>query len=593
MKQENIRNFAIIAHIDHGKSTLSDRLLEVTNTVTKREMKEQLLDQMDLERERGITIKLQPVRMKYEGHVLNLIDTPGHVDFSYEVSRSLAACEGVLLVVDSTQGIQAQTLANVYAALEHDLTIIPVVNKIDLPNAMPDQVAEELETVLGFDKDEIIFVSAKTGENIDELLKDIIKRIPAPKGNPDENLRCLIFDSSYDKHRGVVAYIRIVDGEIKKNDEIKLLGSSKKSTTLDVGYFRPKLTTSQGLKTGEVGFIVTGLRDVRSARVGDTITHLKDFEKTEALPGYKEIKPMVYADIFPMNADDYPELRDAMDKLSLNDASLTFDPEHIPSLGHGFRVGFLGLLHMDIVQERLSREFNIDVIATAPSVAYKVNLDDGQTVSIKSAAEMPDPSKVESIEEPWVETNIVIPNEHIGGIMELVTSRRGTLGDTEYLGANRVNIQAEMPLAEVIVDFYDKLKTVTSGYASLNYIFKDYRIGDLVKLDVLVAGEAVEALSSITHVENSESYGRDLAQKLKDLIPRQQFDVPIQAAVGGKIIARETIKAYRKDVTQKLYGGDVTRKRKLLEKQKQGKKRMKRVGQVDIPQEAFFAVLKK
>ncbi len=593
MSVSSIRNFCIIAHIDHGKSTLADRLLEVTHTVSKREMKEQMLDQMDLERERGITIKLQPVRMEHKNHILNLIDTPGHVDFTYEVSRSLAACEGALLVVDASQGVQAQTLANVYLALEHDLTIIPVINKIDLPNAMPERVAAELQTVFGFKAEEIVFVSAKTGEGIDGLLDAVIERIPTPTGEISAALRCLIFDSIYDTHRGVVAYVRVVDGKLSKNDQVKMLGSGEEVTVLDVGYFKPRLVGHPEIKAGEVGYIVTGLRNVRGARVGDTVTHLKGAANVLALPGYKEVQPMVYADIFPVSGDDYPMLRDAVEKLSLNDASLTFAPEHIPTLGHGFRMGFLGLLHMDIVQERLSREFNVDVIATAPSVAYRVNLREGPKREVKSAAELPDPSYIQSVEEPWAEVNILAPEDYLGGIMELVTARRGMIGNVEYIGSNRVNLHAQMPLASVIVDFYDRLKSITSGYGSLNYYVKEYRADDLVKLDILVAGEPVEALSMIVHRSESESTGRKVVDKLKDLIPRQQFEIPLQAAIGGKIIARETIRAFRKDVTGYLYGGDVTRKMKLLKKQKEGKKRMKQVGRVQIPQEAFLAVLKK
>lgn len=588
---QKIRNFCIIAHIDHGKSTLADRLLEVTHTISKREMKDQVLDQMDLERERGITIKLQPVRMEHKGHILNLIDTPGHVDFTYEVSRSLAACEGALLVVDSTQGVQAQTLANVYLALEHDLAIIPVINKIDLPNARPQEVAAEIEAVFGFKKEEMIYVSAKTGEGMDKLLEAIVERIPMPEGKPEAALRCLIFDSVYDIHRGVIAYVRVVDGKLSKNEQIRMIVSKTEATALDVGYFKPKLVSSGGLSAGEVGFIVTGLRDVKSARVGDTVTRSKD--QAKPLEGYKDIKPMVFADIFPVSGDDYPELREAMDKLSLNDASLTFEPEHIPSLGHGFRCGFLGLLHMDIVQERISREFNVDVIATAPSVAYKVNLGNGTQIIAKSASDLPDPSSIDSIEEPWVNIDIVSPKDYVGGLLDLVTSRRGAMKNMEYIGTNRVNIHAEMPLANVIVDFYDRLKSITSGYASLNYALSDYRVDDLVKVDVLVAGEMVEALSIIVHRSESQTVGKKLVEKLKELIPRQQFEVALQAAIGGKIIARETIKAVRKDVTGYLYGGDVTRKMKLLKKQKEGKKRMKQIGKVHIPSEAFLAVLRK
>jgi GTP-binding protein LepA len=595
--QQNIRNFCIIAHIDHGKSTLADRLLEMTKTVTAREMKEQLLDQMDLERERGITIKLQPVRMDYslagQEYILNLIDTPGHVDFSYEVSRSLAACEGAILVVDSTQGIEAQTLANAYLAVEHNLTLIPVVNKIDLPNSDREKTAQELVSVFGFKPEEILYASGKTGEGVDGILEAIVNRIPAPTGDADKPTRALIFDSMYDIHRGVITYVRIVDGKLGQNDKIYMMGSATGAESLEVGFFRPRMNKSQALNTGEVGYIVTGLRDVSKARVGDTITLLDQKTKISALPGYKHVTPMVYASIFPVAGDDYPLLRDAMEKLKLNDAALEFEPENIPSIGFGFRTGFLGLLHMDIVQERLSREYNLDLVLTAPSVAYELVSTSGEVMTIHNPAQFPDPSIIREIREPWMNVTILTPSDYIGSIMEIVTQRRGISRDIKYLGSERVEMFFEMPLSSIIVDFYDKLKSVSSGYASLNYDYLELRAGDLVKVDILVGGEKIDALASIMHRSTAESEGRSLVSKLKGLIPRQQFEIAIQAAIGGKVIARETISALRKDVTGYLYGGDVTRKMKLLNKQKKGKKRMKKIGKVDIPQEAFLAVLQK
>lgn len=594
---KTIRNFCIIAHIDHGKSTLADRLLEITHTVSNREMKEQLLDSMDLERERGITIKLQPVRMGYEynneNYILNLIDTPGHVDFSYEVSRSLAACEGAILVVDSTQGIEAQTLANAYLAIEHNLKIIPVINKIDLPNADPEKVSQELVDAFGFDRNEILHASGKTGQGVEEIIKAVIKRVPAPTGNENGPLRALIFDSSYDIHRGVIAFVRVVDGSLDQNQEIYMFGSQTKADSLEVGFFKPKMVKSASLKTGETGYIVTGLREVSKARVGDTITLSNTRAQVEALPGYKHVTPMVYAGIFPVSGDDYPLLRDAMDKLKLNDAALEFEPENIPSIGFGFRTGFLGLLHMDIVQERLSREYDLDLVLTAPSVAYKIVLTSGDQLLVHNPAQFPDPSSIKEILEPWMDVTILCPSGYIGPILEIVTQRRGVSKDIKYIGSDRVEMVFEMPLSSIIIDFYDKLKSVSSGYASLNYDYKELRPGDLVKVDVLVAGEKVEALAAIMHRSTAESDGRELVAKLKQLIPRQQFEIAIQAAIGAKVIARETISAFRKDVTGYLYGGDVTRKMKLLNKQKRGKKRMKKIGKVDIPQEAFLAVLKK
>ncbi len=596
-EQKNIRNFCIIAHIDHGKSTLADRLLEITHTVQKRDMKAQLLDQMDLERERGITIKLQPVRMNYKlddvDYVLNLIDTPGHVDFTYEVSRSLACCEGAILVVDSTQGIEAQTLANVYLALEHDLTIIPIVNKIDLPNSDRKKTAEELKTAFGFTDEEILYASGKTGEGVEDIIKEVIKKVPAPKGDPTKPVTALIFDSIYDIHRGVVAYVRVFDGELFPREKIYMIGSDTESETLEIGYFKPKMERGGEILTGEVGYIVTGLRDVSKARVGDTITLFEGRQTAKALPGYKHVKPMVYATIFPVSGDDYPILREGMGKLKLSDAALEFEPINIPSIGFGFRTGFLGLLHMDIVQERLTREYNLDLILTAPSVAYRIEKTDNKEFYIHNPAEMPDASVIKNIWEPWMTVNILTPSDYIGPIMEIANQRRAISKDIKYIGATRVDMSFEMPLANIIIDFYDKLKSVSSGYASLNYEFIEERIGDLVKVDILVANEPVAALSAIMHRSTAANDGKELAEKLKTLIPKHQFEIAIQAAIGGKIIARETISALRKDVTGYLYGGDVTRKMKLLNKQKKGKKRMKQIGRVEIPQEAFLAVLKK
>lgn len=618
----NIRNFCIIAHIDHGKSTLADRLLEVTHTVSKREMKDQVLDQMDLERERGITIKLQPVRMDYEyqassaertgdsgiqnstlyagRYTLNLIDTPGHVDFSYEVSRSLACCEGAILVVDSTQGIEAQTLANAHLALEHNLKLIPVVNKIDLPNSDRKKTADEIMAAFGFEEKDILYASGKTGEGVEDILRAVVERVPAPTGSSDKPLRALIFDSLYDIHRGVVTYIRVFDGQLKPREKIFMIGGKTEAESLEVGYFKPKMEKGDGIKTGEVGYIVTGLRDVSKARVGDTVTRTQwasswntKMPIVEALPGYKHVKPMVYATIFPVSGDDYPALREGMDKLKLSDAALEYEPENIPSIGFGFRTGFLGLLHMDIVQERLTREYDLDLVLTAPSVAYTITKTDGTVLIVHNPAQFPDAGLIREIREPWMKVNILTPSDYIGPIMEIVNQRRGLSGDITYLGSNRVDMNFEMPLSNIIVDFYDKLKSVSSGYASLNYDFLGERPGELVKVDVMVAGEKVDALAAIMHRSIAESEGRELVSKLKTLIPKQQFEIAIQAAIGGKIIARETISALRKDVTGYLYGGDVTRKMKLLNKQKKGKKRMKKIGKVDIPQEAFLAVLKR
>ena len=596
MDPSRIRNFCIIAHIDHGKSTLADRLLEITGTVEKRKMKEQLLDSMDLERERGITIKLQPVRMTYRlqhtTYELNLIDTPGHVDFAYEVSRSLAACEGAILVVDATQGIQAQTLANVKLAEEHNLKLIPVINKIDLPNASPEDVADEVKKAFGFTDEEIIFASGKTGEGVDKILEAIIKRISSPKGSKDADLQALIFDSKYDKHQGVVAYVRVMNGSIKANEKIKFINSRAEASAIGVGYFTPELKDLGYLETGQVGYIITGLREVSRARVGDTIT-LSNHPAASALPGYKEIKPMVFASIFPETGDDYPVLRDAMDKLKLNDASLSYEPESIPSLGFGFRTGFLGLLHMDIVRERLTREFNLDLVLTAPSVAYVVRTHDRKESTIYNPAGLPDPAHIDILLEPWITLDIIVPERYLGGVIGLVTGRRGVYRDTSYLGPGRLNLHFEIPLANVITDFYDKLKSLSSGYASMNYDFLEYRPGDLVKLEILVASDKVDALATIIHRSLAETEGRRIVEKLKELLPKRQFAVALQAAIGGKIIARETLAAMRKDVTAGLYGGDVSRKLKVLKKQKKGKLRLKTHGRVDIPHEAFITLMKR
>ncbi|HEX2909781.1 MAG TPA: translation elongation factor 4 [Chloroflexia bacterium] len=590
-----IRNFCIIAHIDHGKSTLADRLLEVTGTVSQREMQEQLLDSMDLEREKGITIKARAVRMNYRAkdgneYELNLIDTPGHVDFTYEVSRSLSACEGAILVVDATQGIEAQTLANLYMAVEQDLTIIPVINKIDLPAAQPEVVAAEIEKTIGLFREEIIEASAKMGTGITDILEAVVQRIPPPKGNPDKPLRALIFDSHYDAYKGVIAYCRVFDGKVTSEDVIKMMATEKSADILEVGVFRPHPTPIREINTGETGYIATGLKVVADCQVGDTIT-LASHPATEALPGYRPAKPMVFAGIYPINSDDYSELRDALEKLKLNDASLVYEPETSAALGFGFRCGFLGLLHMEIIQERLEREYNLELLATAPSVEYRVMRTNGDLITVDNPSDMPNPGEIAAIEEPWMTISIITPTRYIGPIMELVTTRRGVYTKMEYLDESRVLLNYDMPLAELIVDFYDQLKSRTQGYASLDYSFNAYKEADLVKLDILVAGQPVDALSLITHRDKAFSQGRALTTKLRGLIPRQLFEVPIQAAIGSKVVARETISAMRKNVLAKCYGGDITRKRKLLEKQKEGKARMKMVGNVEIPQEAFMAVL--
>ncbi len=596
---ENIRNFSIIAHIDHGKSTLADRLLEVTGTISEREMKSQLLDQMDIEQERGITIKLQPVRMAHKGHTLNLIDTPGHVDFTYEVSRSLAAVEGTLLLVDCTQGVQAQTLANLYLALEQDLEIIPVVNKVDLPNADVEKTKAEIINLIGCKDEDIILASGKTGEGVPEILDAIIERIPAPEGSPEKPLRALIFDSYFDEYKGVVASVRVIDGEVAKGTGAYYMGTKGQAGVVDVGYFTPKFTSSKHIATGEIGLIATGLKNIADCKVGDTITLEKNKDTVEQLDGYKEIKPMVFAGIFPKEGNDYGALRDAMEKLSLSDSSLHFEPEHSKALGHGFRCGFLGLLHLEIVQERLRREHNLEITATVPSVAYRVLKSSGETMTVTSPLDLPDPTHIKEIKEPWVKVDIVTTQETIGGIMTLVQDKRGEYVNTEYLstniGTNRVILHYNIPLASILVDFYDKLKTISSGYGSMNYEFKELRVADVVRLNILVAEEPVEALATIVWRDEAFKTGKAIVKQLKETLPRQMFALKIQAAIGGKIIAAERLSAMRKDVTAKLYGGDVTRKRKLLEKQKKGKKKMMAMGsgKVDIPPEAYIAVLKR
>ncbi|HLI07138.1 MAG TPA: translation elongation factor 4 [Ktedonobacteraceae bacterium] len=594
--QAHIRNFCIIAHIDHGKSTLADRLLEYTGTISKRELTEQVLDQMELEREKGITIKAQAVRMHYtarngQDYELNLIDTPGHVDFTYEVSRSLAACEGAVLVIDATQGIEAQTLANLYLAVEADLAIIPVINKIDLPSAEPERVKQEIEDVIGLPAEDSILASAKEGIGTQEILEAIIKQVPPPTGNARRPLRALVFDSHYDPYKGVIAYVRIVDGALHAGERIAMMATGSTTEVLEVGYFHPRLTSTEALTTGEVGYIATGFKNVKDCRVGDTVTVPGALGQVEPLPGYKPAKPMVFAGIYPVEGNDYPLLRDALDRLKLNDASLFYEPETSNALGFGFRCGFLGLLHMEIIQERIEREYGLDILATAPGVEYYVTKTGGEVVKVDNPTDFPNPGEIEKVEEPWMDISIFTPTRYIGTIMDLVTTRRGTFKEMKYIEAERVLLTYSMPLAELIVDFYDQLKSRTQGYASLDYTFAGYHESDLVKLDILVNGQPVDALSLILHRDKAYAQGRQLVEKLRSLIPRQLFEVPIQAAIGSRVIARETVKALRKDVLAKCYGGDVTRKRKLLEKQKEGKKRMKMVGNVEIPQEAFMAVL--
>jgi len=589
---QNIRNFSIIAHIDHGKSTLADRLLELTGTVEHREMKEQLLDSMDLEREKGITIKLQPVRMNYKGHQLNLIDTPGHVDFSYEVSRSLQACEGALLVVDASQGIQAQTLANVYLAIEQDLTIIPVLNKIDLPAANVDKVSQEVVSLLGCTREEIIGVSAKTGENVEAVLDAVIEKIPAPIESGGEQSRALVFDSVYDEYRGVILYVRMFDGALNKSEEIYLLSSEAEGLAIEVGSLQPARTPTKSLQAGEIGYIVTNLKSVAEARVGDTVTAASKRAET-ALPGYKQVIPFVYAGLFPSSADDYQDLKDALEKVALNDAALQYEPENSQVLGFGFRVGFLGLLHLEIVRERLERHYKLDLVVTNPSTNYEVTLADGSVQQIRSAANLPDPSLIEEIREPWIRGEIIVPTEYVGNVIQLVVSTRGQQRNVSYMDEDLATVAFDAPLANVLTDFYDQLKSTTSGYGTLSYEIEGYRTEDLVRLDVLIGGERMDSLSIMTHRSESQYLGRELLRKLKEVIPRQLFEVALQSAIGGKIIAREDIKALGKNVTGHLYGGDVSRKKKLWAKQKAGKARMKKFGKVDIPNEAFTVMLKK
>ncbi len=596
MKQSHIRNFSIIAHIDHGKSTLADRLLEATGTLTDRERTDQFLDKMELERERGITIKAQAVRLLYtaqngEEYILNLIDTPGHVDFSYEVSRSLAACEGALLVVDASQGVEAQTLANVYLAIEQDLEVVPVLNKIDLPSAEPERVREEIEEIIGIDASEAVATSAKTGLGIQDALEAIVAKVPQPTGDPEAPLKALIFDSWYDSYQGVVVLIRVVDGVIRKGDRIRLMASKSEHEVLKVGVFSPHLKDVGALSAGEVGFITASIKVVQDAKVGDTITHIKRPAEKQ-LPGFQEVKPMVFSGLYPVDSGDYDDLRDAMEKLRLNDSSFSFEPESSAALGFGFRCGFLGLLHMEIIQERLEREFGVELITTAPTVVYKVTSVKGEVLNVDSANKLPEVQYIDKIEEPFILASIHVPNEFVGGVLALCEEKRGRQREIKYLTSSRVMVVYELPLNEIVLDFYDRLKTLSRGYASLDYEYLDYRPSNLVRLNIMINGDPVDALSLIVHRDKAPYRGRELAAKMKEFIPRQQYEVAIQAAIGGKVIARETVKALRKDVTAKCYGGDITRKRKLLEKQKEGKKRMKQVGNVELPQEAFLAILK-
>lgn len=592
MNQENIRNFCIIAHIDHGKSTLADRILEYTHAVSTRDMKEQILDSMDIERERGITIKLNAVRLNYNGYVLNLIDTPGHVDFAYEVSRSMAACEGAILVVDATQGIEAQTLANVYLALENNLEIIPVINKIDLPNADIDERIIELNKTFGFKKEEIILTSGKTGVGVDKLIDAVIERIPHPKVKYNDNLlRCLIFDSYFDAYLGVISLIRVVSGTISNKSRIKMMTTNSSYDVTELGYHTPKKEIVTTLSAGEVGYVCASIKEIDKVNVGDTIT-LENNPASELLPGYKKMMPMVFCGIYPIDSKKYPNLREALEKLKLNDASLIFEPETSSTLGFGFRTGFLGLLHLDIITERIEREFNIEIIATSPSVNYEIELTDKSIIYIDNPAEFPEKVRINSIKEPFIKTNIFVPNEYIGSIMELCQDKRGIYISTEYIDTSRVNIHYELPLSEIVYDFFDKLKSYTKGYASFDYELIGYKESDLVKMDILLNGDIVDALSVIVHKDFAYKRGRIIVDNLKELIPRQMFEVPIQAVIGSKVIARSDIKAMRKDVLAKCYGGDITRKRKLLEKQKEGKKKMKMIGKVEIPSDAFLSILK-
>lgn len=591
----NIRNFCIIAHIDHGKSTLADRLLEYTHTVSERDAQDQILDDMDLERERGITIKSHAIQMDYnyngQKYVLNLIDTPGHVDFSYEVSRSIAACEGALLIVDATQGIQAQTISNLYLAIENDLEIIPVLNKMDLPSAMPEEVKDQIVELIGCDRDDILEASGKTGLGVDKILQAIVEKVPAPKGNPDAPLQALIFDSVFNPFRGIIAYYKILNGEIHTNDLVKFINTKKEYEALEVGVLRLDMEPRSVVKTGDVGYIISGIKTAREVKVGDTITH-RDTPCDKAIEGFEEVKPMVFAGIYPIDTEDYEPLRASMEKLQLNDASLTYQPESSAALGFGFRCGFLGLLHMEIVQERLDREFNMSVITTTPNVSYYCYTKKGQKLIVNNPVDLPEPTTIDYIEEPYIAAQIITNAEFIGPIMKLCIDKRGILKNQTYLTGNRVEINFELPLGEIVFDFYDKLKSISKGYASFDYHIIGYRESKLAKLDILLNGDGVDALSALIHQNNAYDFGKRICEKLKDLIPRQQFDVAIQAAIGTKVIARETVKAVRKDVTAKCYGGDISRKRKLLEKQKEGKKRMKQIGSVEIPQKAFLAVLK-
>jgi GTP-binding protein LepA len=592
---KNIRNFCIIAHIDHGKSTLADRLLEYTGTITGREMQEQVLDDMELERERGITIKSHAIQMEYEhegeNYILNLIDTPGHVDFSYEVSRSIAACEGALLIVDASQGIQAQTISNLYLALEHDLEIIPVLNKMDLEAAMPEEVKDQIVDLLGCKREDILEASGKTGYGVDKILEEIVLRISHPKGDSDAPLQALIFDSIFNSYRGIIAYFRLVNGTLQKGDFVKFIATEKEYYADEVGVMKLKLEPRQKLSAGDVGYIISGIKTSKEVKVGDTITHVVRPSPT-AIAGFENVKPMVFAGIYPVDADDYEELRSSLEKLQLNDASLTFEPESSAALGFGFRCGFLGLLHMEIVQERLDREFNMDVITTVPNVSFNVITNKGETIEVHNPSGMPDQKYIGHIEEPYINAQIISRSEYVGNIMKLCIDKRGVLKNQVYIGTDRVEITFEMPLSEIVFDFYDKLKSISKGYASFDYFQTGYKQAKLIKLDILLNGETVDALSTLIHIDHAYSFGRRMCEKLKELIPRQQFEVAIQAAISAKIIARETVKAVRKDVTAKCYGGDITRKRKLLEKQKKGKRRMRQVGNVEVPQSAFLAVLK-
>ena len=592
---QHIRNFCIIAHIDHGKSTLADRLLEYTGTVQKKDLQDQVLDNMDLERERGITIKSHAIQMSYTKddveYTLNLIDTPGHVDFSYEVSRSIAACEGALLIVDASQGIQAQTISNLYMAIDHDLTIIPVVNKIDLPGASPEEVQDQIVSLLGVDPDEVLFASGKTGQGVNEILDAIVERVPAPVGDPEAPLQALIFDSVFNPFRGIIAYYKIVNGSIAKGDKVKFINTGMEYDADEVGVLKLDMVPRDRVNTGDVGYIISGIKTSKEVKVGDTITHIQR-PASEAIAGFEEVKPMVFAGVYPIDTEDFEDLRASLEKLQLNDASLTFTPESSAALGFGFRCGFLGLLHMEIIQERLDREFNMNVITTVPNVSYLVYDKKGGVTEVHNPSGLPDQMQIDHIEEPYIRATIITDTAYIGPIMTLCLDKRGILIKQEYISGNRVEIYFDLPLGEIVIDFYDKLKSISRGYASFDYHLSDFRPSKLVKLDILLNGEPVDALSTLTHFDNSVPFGRRMCEKLKELIPRQQFDIAIQAAIGAKIIARETVKAVRKDVTAKCYGGDISRKRKLLEKQKEGKKRMKQIGNVEIPQKAFLAVLK-